>query len=52
VIACLALREEQDHGAPLTVADGVKLRVQPALLRPMQRGRAPFCAGWQRCDAP
>jgi hypothetical protein len=25
MVACLALRDEQDHGAPLTVADGGEL---------------------------
>jgi len=31
VVTRLALGKQQDHGAPLTVADGVELGVQPAL---------------------
>jgi hypothetical protein len=40
VIACLAFRDEQDHGAPLTVADGGERRVQPALAAPDAAGKS------------
>jgi hypothetical protein len=42
VIACLAFREEQDHGAPLAVADGGELCVQPALAAPDAAGKSPL----------
>jgi len=42
MIARLALCEQQGQGAPLPVADGVELRVQPALGAADAAGKSPF----------
>jgi hypothetical protein len=42
VVAHLAFGEEQDHGAALTVADGVELGVQATFGAPDTAGNSPF----------